>query len=103
MSDLQSDVAHRICTARIAAFGFVSRAGTCQLSADPPQNRASMQGDVIGLVAPDFVLRIIRATAMGVPLVVDVARVDFLDTASHLARLGVPAYMVTHLELMGHA
>lgn len=66
------------------------------------QYRAAVQSDVVGLVALDLVLRIVRGAAMRVPLVVDIARVDLHDAARHMARLGISLHMVAHLELMAH-
>jgi hypothetical protein len=64
----------------------------------PPQRTALMQGDVIGPVALDFILRIVRRGVVDVPLVVDVLGMHAQDMAAHPAGLGVPADMVAALE-----
>src|SRR3546814_9236741 len=67
-----------------------------------PQHRAPVRGDVVGLVAPDLVLRLVGAGAVGVALVVEVAGMHLDDTAADAAGLGIPADVVAELELAGH-
>ena len=61
-----------------------------------------MQGDVIGGVALDFVLRSVRARVMDVSLVVRVFRMHSDDFAGHVARLRVPAHVITYFECRSH-
>lgn len=49
------------------------------------QHRGLVQGNVIGLVALDFVLRLIRAGTVNVTFVVDVASMHFHDFSAHPA------------------
>ena len=53
-----------------------------------------MHCDVISLVTLDLVLRIIDATAVGVTFVVHVSCVHLDNFSLHVARLGVPTYVV---------
>src|SRR5262249_31227717 len=67
-----------------------------------PQRFALVQSDVIGLVALDLVLRIVRARMMDVALVAHVGRVDPYDTAADPASFGIPAYVIADLESLCH-
>src|SRR3546814_14229801 len=64
--------------------------------------RALVGGDVLGFFAPDLVLRLCGAGAVGVPLVVEVAGMSLDDPAADAAGLGIPADVVADLELAGH-
>src|SRR5690606_9599773 len=66
------------------------------------QGAALVRGDVIGLVAPDLVLRIVLARATRVALVVEVLRVDGDDGARYPAGLGIPGDVIADLEALGH-
>ena len=61
-----------------------------------------MSRDMIGLVALDFVLRIVFRGVMHMALVVKVSGVDRHDGARHPARLGIPAYVIADLESLSH-
>lgn len=61
-----------------------------------------MQGDVIGPVAFDFVLRIVCARVMGVALIGQIPGVHLDDGAAHVSRLGVPGHVISSLESFGH-
>ena len=61
-----------------------------------------MNGHVIGLVALDFVLRVVGAGAVVVALPVEILRVDGGDAAADVAGLGIPADVVADLEGSGH-
>src|SRR5690606_36087095 len=58
------------------------------------ESAALVGGNVVGLVALDLVLRIVRRGAMGMPLVVEIAGVDGNDRAGHTAGLRIPRDMV---------
>ena len=57
--------------------------------AEKPQCLALVQGDVIGLVALDLILRIALARVMHVTFVVHVARVHAYDPATDPASFGI--------------
>jgi len=66
------------------------------------QRRALVHGDVIGLVTLDLKLRFILAGMARMAFVLRIARVDLDDSARHMASLGIPADMVTDLEVFAH-
>jgi len=61
-----------------------------------------MNRDVVGLVALDFVLWIIRARVMSVSLVIDVFCTHLNDLAADMAGLRVPGHVVPYFEFCGH-
>jgi hypothetical protein len=63
---------------------------------------AHMSGDMIGLVAFDFVLGIVFRSVMHMPLVLEVRGVDGNDCPCHSTRFGIPAYMIANLEHPSH-
>src|SRR5579883_59161 len=67
-----------------------------------PQRPPFMQGDVVGPVAPDLILRVVRARVMDVALVVHVALVDAQDRAPHPTGLRIPADVIADLESFRH-
>jgi hypothetical protein len=66
------------------------------------QRRTFVHRDVIGLVALDFILRIIRAGVMSVSLVIGVSCMDLDDPAADLTGFGVPRHVIANLEFRGH-
>lgn len=91
----------------LAGGGCRSASASCQVGAarsatEMPQDRTFMQGDVIGLVAFDLVLRIILARMMDVTLVAHVARMYSHDTTADSASLRVPTYVITDFEGLRH-
>lgn len=66
------------------------------------QHRALVQGNVIGLIALDFVLWFVRAGVVNVTFVVDVALVHLHDFSTHAPRFRIPAHVVADLESLGH-
>jgi hypothetical protein len=66
------------------------------------QRRAFVHGDVIGLIALDFVLRIIRAGVVRVALVIDVLGMHLDDPAADAPGLRVPGHVVADFELSWH-
>src|SRR5690242_14155396 len=81
-----------------AAARFTTRVAIQSSAAQPPQGAALVQGDVIGLVALDRVLRVILAGVVGIALVVDVADVHPLDPAADPSGFGIPADVIADLE-----
>ena len=62
------------------------------------QRAGLVHGDVIGLVALDFVLRVFNAAMADVTLVGRVAGMHFHDMATDLAGFRIPAHVVANLE-----
>jgi len=58
--------------------------------------------DVIGLVAPDLVLRVIRAGVVRVSLVVEIPGVHLDDGAADVAGFRVPGDVVADFEFGWH-
>jgi hypothetical protein len=61
-----------------------------------------MQRDVSGLIAFDFVLRLLFARVMDIAFVVHVFDVDPHDFPSHPTSFRVPTYVIANFELLGH-
>ncbi len=57
-----------------------------------------MQRNMLGLVAPDFVLRVIRRGVVGVPFVAEVFPMHFYYRAGNATRLRIPTDMISDLE-----
>src|SRR5438874_11307240 len=66
------------------------------------QRRALVQGDVIGLVALDFILWLSLARVVRVPFVINVLHVHLDDSPADVPSLRVPGYVIAHLELSLH-
>jgi hypothetical protein len=60
-----------------------------------------MQGDMVGLVALDFVLRVVPCGVMNVAFPGHVTCVDGDNKATHAAGFRVPAHMVADSEHCG--
>ena len=60
-----------------------------------------MQGDMVGLVALDLILRRILARVVDISFVVHVFRVHFDDAAGDPPGFRAPAYVVMQLESFG--
>src|SRR3546814_12260559 len=71
-------------------------------SVDPRQRAALVRGDVIGLVALDLILRIVRRGAVAVALVIEIGCVDLADRARNVPGLRLPAAMIADLEIVAH-
>ena len=67
------------------------------------QSGSLMQRNVIGLIALDFVLRVVFARMVNIPLVVNVFCVDLHDPAANASSLGIPGYVGAYFEAFGHA
>jgi hypothetical protein len=63
---------------------------------------ALMGCDMIGLVAFDFILRIVFRGVTHMTLVVKILGVDGGDRPRHPTGLGIPAYVIADLESLGH-
>ena len=61
-----------------------------------------MQGNMIRLVAFDFVLRLVRCGVMSMPLVVQVRRMDLDNPATDMSGLGIPNHVIADFESFGH-
>jgi hypothetical protein len=61
-----------------------------------------MQGDMIGLVALNLVLRVIRAGVMDVTLIGHIFGMHPRDPAGNPACLGIPAYVIADPEYSRH-
>src|SRR5262245_20392465 len=85
------------------AAGQSSRSRDNALSSVLAQRRALVEGDVIGLVALDLVLRLVFRRAARVALVESVTGVDLDDPPRNVAGFGVPADAIAFLEFRGHA
>src|SRR6266566_3154596 len=69
-----------------------------RLATQEPQRACLVQGNVIGLVAFDFVLGFVLAGVVDVSFVVHVLCMHLDDSPADPPSLGIPAYTVTHLE-----
>src|SRR6478609_10725008 len=66
------------------------------------EGAALMGGDMVGLVAFDFVLGIVFRGVVSITFVVKILGVDGDDGARYPARLGIPSYMIADLKLLPH-
>src|SRR6188472_1660185 len=66
------------------------------------QYRGLVEGDVVGLVALDFVLRLGLARMVSVAFVVDVSSVDFDDFTAHPAGFRIPTDAVANCKRLDH-
>src|SRR5579871_3755999 len=63
-----------------------------------PERPALVQGDMVGLVALDLILRLVPARVMHVAFVVHVLAMHANDTAAHPAGFRIPADVIADLE-----
>src|SRR6516225_5224438 len=68
----------------------------------PTQRPPLVQTDMVGLVALDLILRLVRARVMDIALVVHVPGVNAQDGSAHPASLRIPAHMIANLECSRH-
>src|ERR1044071_1539644 len=73
-----------------------------KLASKPSQYPAFVQGDMVGLVALDLVLRLVPAGMVDIALVVHVLGVHPDDAAADPPGLGIPADVIAALEGLGH-
>jgi hypothetical protein len=72
------------------------------ISAETPQYCGFVQGDVIGLVALDFILRLGCGCAVNVAFVTDSPSMHFDDFSAHAPGLRIPAHVIANFELCDH-
>src|SRR5690606_29439416 len=84
-------IAHRAAVPVLLPAGSARPGLAIGRGRDGAQRRALVHGDVIGLVAFDLVLGIVRGAVAGVALPLEVVLVDFPDGAADAAGFGVPA------------
>jgi hypothetical protein len=78
------------------------RADLHRKSAEASQHGSLVQGDVIGLVALDFVLRLVRAGTVNVAFVINVSSMDFDDFSAHPPGFRIPAHVIADFECLDH-
>jgi hypothetical protein len=66
------------------------------------QGRPFMHGNVVRLIAFDFVLRLVLGGMMRVALVIDILRMDLDDPAADVSRLGIPGHAIADFEAFPH-
>src|SRR5258708_8279272 len=57
---------------------------------------------MIGLVALDFILRIIRRSTVNVAFIIDGSLMHFDDFSAHTSSFRIPAHVIANLERLGH-
>lgn len=67
------------------------------------ESAALVSGDMIGLVALNFVLGIIIRCVMDMVFVIKIAGMNLDDRARHPPRLGIPAHVIPDFEMLGHS
>src|SRR5581483_11536262 len=75
---------------------------SCSFRPDLRQGRAFMHGDVIGLVAFDFILRLIPAGMTRMALVVGIFGMDLDNPAADVPGLGIPRDVIALFEAFCH-
>ena len=85
---LQLDIRCRICLAHLR------RSKKLLSSVDLIEYRASVHRDVVGLIALYFVLGLVLASAMHMPLIINILCVNLDDLATDAAGLRIPAYVI---------
>src|SRR5205823_941201 len=68
----------------------------------PFQRRTLMHGDVVGLVALDFILWLILACVVNVPFVINIFGVHLDDRPGDVSSLRVPGHVIADLECSLH-
>src|SRR5438874_811337 len=66
------------------------------LPAKLSQSRPFMHGNMIGLIALDFILRLVLSGVMRVALVIRVLRMDLYNPAADMPGLGIPRDVIAH-------
>ncbi len=66
------------------------------------QYRSFVQGDMIGFIALDFILRLIRAGMVNVTFVGNVTPMHFDNFSTNPASFRIPTYMIANLERLTH-
>src|SRR4249920_3155500 len=71
-------------------------------SAETSQHRGLVEGDVIGLVALDFILRLVWGGTVNVTFVIDGSSMHFDDFSAHPPGFRIPAHVIANLERLDH-
>ena len=66
------------------------------------QCTAFMESDMLGLIAFDLVLWIVRASVVGVAFIIHVFRMHADDVTGDPARFRIPAYVIADFERSSH-
>ena len=61
-----------------------------------------MHRNVVGLLAFDFVLRLVLGGVVGVALVIGIVGMDLDDLATNASRLGIPRDAIPDFKLLAH-
>jgi hypothetical protein len=61
-----------------------------------------MHRNVVGLLAFDFVLRLVLGGVVGVALVIGIAGMDLDDLAPDASGLGIPGHAIADFKLLAH-
>ena len=67
-----------------------------------PQCLTLVHSDVISLVAPNLVLRVVLARMMNIAFVIHVARMHLHDMAADSASFGIPTHVIADFECLPH-
>lgn len=67
-----------------------------------PESTALVRRNVLGLVALDFVLRVIFRRMMRMTFVIEIAGMNPDDRARYPSRLRIPAHVIADFESLGH-
>jgi hypothetical protein len=71
-------------------------------SAEASQYRRLVQGNVVGLVALDFILRLVPSGMVDVAFVIDVPFMHFDDFSTYPSGFRIPAHVIANLERFDH-
>ena len=74
----------------------------CSPESDMPECATLVSRDMIGLVALDFVLRIVFRRMMRIAFVIKVPGMDLDDCSRHPPCLGIPAHLIADFEPLYH-
>ena len=66
------------------------------------EGRSFMHGDMVGFIALDFILRLIRTGVMSVSFVADIPRMHLDNLAADASGFGIPAHVVADFEAFRH-
>src|SRR6476620_7178336 len=66
------------------------------------QRRTFVHRDMVGLVALDFILRIIWGRVVRISLVIRIFRMNLDDLAADMTGLRVPGHMIANVEFCRH-
>jgi hypothetical protein len=78
------------------------REGHALLLSRKVKDTPPVSGDMIGLVALDFILWVVFRGVVNVTLIVKIAGVNRDNGSRHMVRLGIPSDMIADFEPLGH-